>query len=161
MTPTSRLSQLIKLQLSSRHAAQNTTDGFTLTELMVTLAIVGILSAVALPNFLSQSDKAKASEAKQTIASGLKQAQAQFVEDGAEPQTAASAMNARYGTPENETTLFNYSGQWSSPIYMITAVGNNNDAGLKSKTLKGCANFTTGKVRMQSLLDEEKIPNCL
>ena len=160
MTPTSRLSQLIKLQLSSRHAAQNATDGFTLTELMVTLAIVGILSAVALPNFLSQSDKAKASEAKQTIASSLKQAQAQFVEDGTSPKTVATDMNQRYGTPTNGATLFNYTGAWSSPVYTITATGNSNDAGLTNKVMKGCANFTTGKVDMQSVLDSSTEPSC-
>ena len=161
MTPTSRLSQLIKLQLSSRHAAQNATDGFTLTELMVTLAIVGILSAVALPNFLSQSDKAKASEAKQTIASSLKQAQAQFVEDGSAPKTRSDEMNEQYGTPRDGATLFNYSGDWANPIYTISARGNSNDSGITNKVLKGCANFNTGKVDMQSLLDETTAPNCL
>ena len=53
-------------------------SAFTLVELMVVVVIVGILSAIALPNFLKQTDKAKATEAKQNIASTLKQAQAQF-----------------------------------------------------------------------------------
>ncbi|MFZ9621687.1 MAG: type IV pilin protein, partial [Prochlorococcaceae cyanobacterium] len=54
--------------------------GFTLVELMVVIVIVAILSAVALPNFLKQTDKAKATEAKTGIAAVLKQAQAGFVE---------------------------------------------------------------------------------
>ena len=160
MTSTSRLSRLIQLQLRSSHGAQNTNDGFTLVELMVTIVIVGILSAVALPNFLNQSDKAKASEAKQTIASSLKQAQAQFVEDGTSPKTVATDMNQQYGTPTNGATLFNYTGAWSSPVYTITATGNSNDAGLTNKVMKGCANFTTGKVDMQSVLDDSTAPNC-
>merc|ERR1711934_167917 len=36
--------------------------GFTLVELMIVIVIVGILSSVALPTFLSQRDKAKGTE---------------------------------------------------------------------------------------------------
>ncbi|SHK63198.1 type IV pilin protein [Fibrobacter sp. UWEL] len=38
------------------------TNGFTLVELMVVIAIMGILSAIAVPKFFGQTSKAKAAE---------------------------------------------------------------------------------------------------
>lgn len=55
-------------------------DGFTLVELMVVVAIIGLLSAVAIPNFKKYQAKSKVSEAKLQL-SALYTAQTAFFSD--------------------------------------------------------------------------------
>ena len=44
-----------------------TESGFTLSEVMITTAIVGILSSVALPNYLNQVNRSRQNEAAATV----------------------------------------------------------------------------------------------
>ena len=156
--------QMLQVLLKRHRLLQsqsNTNSAFTLVELLVVVAIVGILSAIALPNFLAQTDKAKATEAKTHMASTLKQAHAKFLEDGAAPESSNANMNSTYGTPEDGDTKFDYEQvSWSAPVWTIKAVGNSTDAGLSDKEIDGCVNFNTGIVDIQTDLDSSTAVSC-
>ena len=57
----STLNSRLQLSLLNRKKGKNLLEkGFTLVELMIVIVVVGVLSAVALPNFLGVKDKAEA-----------------------------------------------------------------------------------------------------
>jgi len=139
--------RLLLLLASKGHQRNALSKGFTLVELMIVIVIVGILAAVALPNFLSQTGKAKATEAKTNISAIIKQAQAKFAEDGVNPFTSAADLTTNYGAPSTDTTKFNYSASFTSPVYTVTATGVSTDSGIKDQKIIGCVNFTTGSCK--------------
>ncbi|MGB7084463.1 MAG: type IV pilin-like G/H family protein, partial [Phormidesmis sp.] len=73
----------LKAKLLQHFAGKKTNGGFTLIELLVVIIIIGILSAIALPSFLNQANKAKQSEAKTYVGSMNRAQQAYYLERGA------------------------------------------------------------------------------
>ena len=76
-------------------------QGFTLIELMIVVAIIGILAAVALPAYQDYTTKSKVSEAASLAATAIRNAQVKF-NDGS---LAAGQTNADFGLSATATDI--------------------------------------------------------
>ena len=115
---------------STKNALQK---GFTLVELMVVVAIVGILSAIALPAFMSQAAKAQATEAKTLIASALKEAMVASTESG----DSGLTLWAQEQCPE-QSKLFDLTCSHTGTQAVVSAAATNDANGeLQDKTIEG------------------------
>lgn len=92
-------------------------QGFTLVELMVTIAIVGILASVAVPSYSNYTIRGKLAEATSTLSDGRVKME-QFYQDN---RTYAG------GTCPAATANFTYAcSNLAATTYTITATGTGN-----------------------------------
>ena len=106
--------------------------GFTLIELLVVVLIIGILAAIALPQYEKTVERARAAEALQMVASiaraneVYKLANGSYTTDISLLDIQVPGTNSSYnGMPRKETELFQY-GAWSDRSGYVdsVAVGN-------------------------------------
>jgi type IV pilus assembly protein PilA len=108
--------------------------GFTLVELLVVIIIIGILTAIALPNFLNQNAKAKQTESKQQIAA-INHVQAGYREEHKSFGSTFDvlAIGSLAGSGTNVSTA-NYDYTLSAGTDSTSIVAQSRDTSLKSYT---------------------------
>ena len=122
-------------------------QGFTLIELLVVVIIIGILASVALPGFLSQSDKAKASSAKALVSAAVKECQVWLVD------ASGTYTQQVKGTPEitltGNTCTAAGGGTWTATLTSNTGVNFTAalaaGTGVVTKTCQGAVGCTNGE----------------
>jgi type IV pilus assembly protein PilA len=95
-------------------------EGFTLIELLVVIIIIGILSALALPSFLSQAAKAKQTEAK-TFVGAVNRGQQAFRMENTSFTTDTTALQVNIPN----TTASDASGNFYYVYNIPTATASN------------------------------------
>ena len=125
-------------------------DGFTLVELMIVVAIIGVLSAVAVPNFQKYQAKAKTSEAKVQLAAAYTAEQAFFGDFG----IYATCLNYMGYDPADEISARYYAvgfnvanaidGSYTAPSTYVGAYGSAVSSGLSSAACVDGAAAATG-----------------
>ena len=118
-------------------------QGFTLVELLIVVVIVGILSAVALPQFFSQTKKAAATEGTQQASSIAKQAAAYYLEQGTLGTVDADCSDYA-GTISTTNTNFTYACSGTKTAFVVTATGKDTNDNTKGVVVKFTGNLTDG-----------------
>ena len=131
-------------------------EGFTITELLAAVSIIGILTTIALPNFTRQFTKTKQSEAV-AVLSQLQQKLASYVDVYKSPPPSWKSLSMTASGPASETTPFttttitlpgkNYEVDVdlvSTNLYAFTATPTNSQARTDGYNSIACLDLNNG-----------------
>jgi type IV pilus assembly protein PilA len=132
--------------------------GFTLIELMIVVAIIGILAAVAIPAYQDYIARSQMSEAVSLLGSG-KTPFAEFYSDkGMWPSAASDVMG---NTKGKYTSLITITAGASAATGLMTLTATMNGAGVNSNIVSKTLNLSTSDGKVWSCVAGDVDPRYL
>jgi type IV pilus assembly protein PilE len=127
--------------------------GFTLIELMITVALIGILASIALPSYREYIERSRRSDGKAALMRAAHWLERAATSTGAYPaKTAAEWTATGLGTSESNHYTITYTQTGSGSGYTLTATPNIAD--------EGCGNLGLDQAGIRTKTGSLTVADC-